>query len=365
MSTDSLVPLPALSTIVERLPRIFPEGTENRTYLVRELAAKTIFVMFYAGAVEGSGRWVRPNQVTRMSDAQAAMADEGSRSAWAGESLQKRADAIAGQWYATDTREPIRDETLRNSLRPVGAVLERGGLPKTSSLPRWALAADFAELFTCSDSDFPALLQQWRKRHLTAGALARLAVVQRGIVGGSSHGVRVTFPNAATRLLSPGTSSVIAKAVIEEFAPRFLRTPGVLWLSETSRKDEQADMQLAMDVRLPINPNELLPDIILVDLGADDPLFVFVEVVSSDGPMTEERRGEFLTLVRTGGHDPGSVAFVTAFLDRGSAVYRKLASGIAWNSFVWFAAEPDKLVAMLDAGERTVHLFEVLGPSSE
>lgn len=56
--------VPSLEVIAERLPLIFPEGTENRNYVIREMAARTLYVMFYAGAVEGADRWIRPSQVT-------------------------------------------------------------------------------------------------------------------------------------------------------------------------------------------------------------------------------------------------------------------------------------------------------------
>ena len=359
MSGD-LPPLPELSVIRERLPLIFPEGTDQRGYLTRDLAAKTIFVMFYVGAVHGTENWLRPNQVTRMTDQQATLASAAERRAWTRASMGKDGGAIRNRWYASDTREPIRDETLRNSLQPVGAVVEKEGLAKTSSIPRWALSADFAELFTCSEAEFPNLLGRWQERHLTRSARARIAVVQRGIAGGGADRVLVTFPNGATRSLAPGTSSVIAKGVIEAFATTFLAEPGVLWVSETSRKDEAADMELARQVHLPINPNELLPDIILVDLGSEAVRFVFVEIVSSDGPMTEDRRARFVEILRSGGHDPRNAAFMTAFLDRASGIYRKLASQFAWDSFVWFASEPDKLILHLDTEARAARLFDYL-----
>ena len=131
-------------------------------------------------------------------------------------------------------------------------------------------------------------------------------------------------------------------------------------MSETSRKDEAADMDLARRVHLPINPNELLPDIILVDLGGDEPRFVFVELVSSDGPITEERRGRFIEMVRSGGHDPRNSAFVTAFLDRASGIYRRIASQFAWESFVWFASEPDKLIFHMNTAIRPTKLFDLI-----
>ena len=67
-----MMPLQALlpvAEVQERLQAIFPEGTADRNYVTREVAAKTVFVMLYIGTVDGEGRWLRPDQVTRMSDA--------------------------------------------------------------------------------------------------------------------------------------------------------------------------------------------------------------------------------------------------------------------------------------------------------
>ncbi|EBG4192197.1 restriction endonuclease, partial [Salmonella enterica] len=36
--------VPSLEVIAERLPLIFPEGTENRNYVIREMAARTLYV---------------------------------------------------------------------------------------------------------------------------------------------------------------------------------------------------------------------------------------------------------------------------------------------------------------------------------
>lgn len=67
-----------------------------------------------------------------------------------------------------------------------------------------------------------------------------------------------------------------------------------------------------------------------------------------------------MELLRRGGHDPRNAAFMTAFLDRGSSAYRRLASRLAWDSVVWFASEPDKLIVLRDAGESSAGLFEFL-----
>ena len=51
----ALPPYLARELIAERLALIFPEGTPNRNYCVRQLAASTVFAALYIGAVEGSG----------------------------------------------------------------------------------------------------------------------------------------------------------------------------------------------------------------------------------------------------------------------------------------------------------------------
>ena len=90
--------------------------------------------------------------------------------------------------------------------------------------------------------------------------------------------------------MEPGPSSVISKAVVEEFAPRFLKEPGVIWLSESRNQVAPRDDRLAWDIGLTIRQDKNLPDLILVDIGPSEPLLVFVEVVATAGPVTSARQ---------------------------------------------------------------------------
>ena len=58
---------------------IFPEGINRRNFVIREMAARTVFSMLYVGAIEGNDRWIRPDQVTRMTDEQARLTSETAR----------------------------------------------------------------------------------------------------------------------------------------------------------------------------------------------------------------------------------------------------------------------------------------------
>jgi hypothetical protein len=350
MALPQLVPVP---TIASWLPEIFPEGTANRTYLVRHMAARTVFVMLYAGAVEGSSRWLRPDQVTKMTDRQAARTDEASRQNWAARSLVPGGMThVAKRWYAANTREPIRDETLRAGLVPIGAVIERSGLPTTSAKPRYALARAFCQLLldlAFGGGDRLAAIAQWQAAHLTPMALGRIQLLRQGTIASSNLArVQVTFPNRAAGLMFPGPSTTITKAVVEEFALRFLRQPGLIFLSESGNKVVARYDDLARSIGLRLDYSRNLPDIILADVHPDTQKVVFVEVVATDGAITTVRKTALAQVAADGGYQPENVYFVSAFADRSAPAFRKLVSEIAWGTFVWFSTEPDKLLAFRD-----------------
>ncbi|MCB1132533.1 MAG: restriction endonuclease, partial [Verrucomicrobiae bacterium] len=280
MANPDLPALPTVAEIQRRLELIYPEGSPHRGYCVREIAAKTVFVMLYVGAVEGSGEWLRPDQVTRMSDSQAASIAASERRAWAKGSIAKRTGTIPGAWYAANTREPIRDETIRQGLVPTGAIFERKNLPPTSSKPRYVLTTAFAKLFDpgLTGEDLAAEIKKWQVKYLAPQVLARIRLA---VAAGTEDELVVRFPNQESRRLPPGPSSAISKAVIEDFAPRFLSKPTVLWLSDSKNKVVARDDKLAQSIGIEIDAQKHLPDIILADLANDQFLLVFVEVVAT------------------------------------------------------------------------------------
>lgn len=342
-------------TVHDRLKVIFPEGVPQRTYCVREAAASTIFTLLYIGAIEGAGEWAAPKQIVRMTDSQAALTSDLDRTGYAAESLKPGFHPPGKTWYQENSREQIRDETIRQGLITNNAAIERPGTPTTSSKPRYALTAAFACLFdpALPDEDFAKAAEHWREQHLAATALARTLLMRRGAAT-TAEGVLVTFPNGETRRMAPGPSSVISKAVIEEFARRFLRTPAVLWVSESGAKIVARDDELASQLKLRIAADRNLPDIILVDLGdsrSGGVLLVFVEVVATDGPVTPARQEALLKVATDAGFEAQRVAFVTAYLDRSHSAFKKTISELAWRSFAWFAAEPEHIMSLHDGSQ--------------
>jgi hypothetical protein len=358
---SGLPPYLTRDQIAERLPLIFPEGTPNRLYCIRELAASTVFAALYIGAVEGSRRYLGPVHVYRMTAEQASRSDDADREKYAKGVLKKRFRIKGRRWYADNTREPIRDETLREGLVAIGAVLRREDLPTTSASPRYALKADFAALFspTLDGVKLENASAKFQAEHLTKSAIARISIMRAGAATNLA-GVLVTFPNGETRRLAPGPSSIISKAVIEDFSTRFLEHPAILWLSESGNKVVARDDHVASAIGLKIEPDKNLPDLILADLGPAEPLLIFAEVVATDGAITPRRQEAILAITDAAGFKRSQVAFLTAYQDRESAGFKRTVAGLAWNSFAWFVSEPGNIIIFRNGKKSAARLSELV-----
>ncbi len=340
-----LLPLLDVEHIRARLQIIFPQGTPERAKCTGLAAARTIFTMLYVGAIEG-GEWLAPKFVYRMGASQAAKTGAGDRLAYLAAVKKPGTAEPPDRWYKENTRESIRDEVLRDGLVPIGAVLVKADVPTTSSKGRYALRADLAALFdpALTPGDFETAAAAWRENRLTPNALAMVKVLQIAASGAKAK-VQVTLPNNEARVLAPGLSSIIAKAVIEVFAPRFLTNPAVLWISESGNKVVEKDDKFLQALGIKIKPEKLLPDVVLADTGGSDLLFVFAEIVATDGPMHEGRRAQFLKLVTAAGFTPEQAVFLTAFQSRDHAAFKKTVASLAWGSFAWCFSEPEHLIA--------------------
>ena len=130
--------------------------------------------------------------------------------------------------------------------------------------------------------------------------------------------------------MAPGPSSILSKAVSEQFAHRFLRNPSVVLLSESGNKLVHEDKELLDSIGLNIQEDQSLPDLILVDAGA----------------ITESRQADLLRIATDAGFSENRVTFVSAFEDRDHPAFRQELGSLAWKSFAWFMSEPNNIVLM-------------------
>lgn len=351
-----LPPLLTREQIRARLPEIFPDGIPRRNHAIGPAAAATIFVALYIDAVEGGSEVLQPKPIYRMTDEQAALVGRDDRLAFA-EAMRSRSGQAIGstRWYQDNSRETIRDDVIRETLVPLGAVVVDPNVTITANKPRYVLSAGFAALFdpALQGDELEAAIAAWRASALSPGTLARIALTLQGATVGNDD-VLITFPNGDTRRMRPGPSANITKAVIEDFAPRFLAQPVVIATSDSAEKVTTLDETRAKAIGLNVKADQNLPDVILVDLGPVEPLLVFIEVVATDGPISERRMEALHQLVVEAGFPAEHVAFVTAYLDRSAAPFRSTIGTLAWGSYAWFMSEPDGLTVLSRSTDRLV-----------
>lgn len=351
----ALAPLLPFADVQARLNIIFPASFPDRGILVGEMAAKVFFVALYGGYIDGAGRYFRPSTVIRFSHEQAAKTSDEERMAWLAASAAPGYKPEGGQWYADNSREPVRDDLIRNRAIPIGVIKKREGVPPTSPAPIYSLAAPFAELFhpALTDADLEKAAVAWQEKNLDAMTLKRMKLLASGVKAKAGQ-VEVTLPTTGKTLrLAPGEASAITRDVCESLASRMCEAPVVVHVSLSDMKLFKELEGEAEAVGLKFNPSAELPDVVFVDIAHDTGMQVyFVEVVHSDGPVTELRKQALLKIAKDAGIAPEHVQLLTAFDDRNSPGFKKRVSEIARGTAVWFRSEPDLVVKLEHLPER-------------
>ena len=147
----------------------------------------------------------------------------------------------------------------------------------------------------------------------------------------------VKLATGETMRLSPGDHSELIKAIIEEFAPRFVPGGVLIYAGDTGEKWGYFDKELLSRLGVQVDGHGKMPDIVLYypELG----WLLLVESVTSHDPVDGKRHDEVARLFA--GSKAGLV-YVTAFPSR--AVMTRYLGEIAWETEVWVADAPSHLI---------------------
>ncbi|MFJ6945538.1 BsuBI/PstI family type II restriction endonuclease [Streptomyces wuyuanensis] len=330
------------------------------TSTANRAASAIVFVAMYVGAI-GDRKPIRPSTVTWMSDAVAERRSDADRRGYyrAAMTGEKAVEAFCDQigvtrgkiWYANNSREPVRDESI-DALINNGAVLNiRTDLSTNSPLARYVLNPDFAALFSpdLNDLEFGDAVARWRDAHLSVTGRRRAQLLRDP--ARNSESVSVTLPGADTRTLHPGPSSLILKGVAEEFS-KHLQQPNILFISQPGEKVNLLDGRDLEAMGIPVDQNSLLPDCLMADLDDGRDEVWFIEAVFSGGEITNERKASLLAWATSHGLRAEQCRFLSAFESRTHSEARRALSTLADGSFAWFRDEPGYVLA-----------WDVIGPN--
>jgi len=237
-----------------------------------------------------------------------------------------------GKTYAPNTRETFRRQTIHQFVA-AGIALHNPDAP--------GRAVNSPKAVYQIEPNALNLLRKFGKREWEAGLqeylAARESLAAKYAKERKQNQISVIIDSEKSIQLSPGEHSELVKAVIDEFAPRFLPDAKLIYVGDTGNKWAYFDEGRLMEMGVLIEPHGKMPDIVVYFPKCN--WLVLVEVVTSHGPVDGKRHEELACLF---GVASAGLVYVTAFPNR--SLMARYLSEIAWETEVWCADSPSHLI---------------------
>ncbi|MFJ7163215.1 BsuBI/PstI family type II restriction endonuclease [Bacillus safensis] len=137
--------------------------------------------------------------------------------------------------------------------------------------------------------------------------------------------------------ITPGEHSKLIKAIIEEFAPRYVPGGRLIYAGDTGEKWGYFDKELLKELGVVINSHGKMPDVVIY--FPKKKWLLLIESVTSHGPVDHKRHEELAELFK--GSTVG-IVYVTAFPNR--SLMARYINDISWETEVWVADAPSHLI---------------------
>lgn len=231
--------------------------------------------------------------------------------------------------YAPNTRETVRRQTM-HQFCDAGIALYNPDKPdRPVNSPKAVYQIEPAALALLRAFGTP----QWHD-NLTDYLAERETLVARYAKEREQNRIPVEIAPGKQITLSPGEHSELIRAIIEDFAPRFVPGSVLVYAGDTGDKWGYFDAALLGGLGVDVDSHGKMPDVVLHYTAKN--WLLLVESVTSHGPVDGKRHAELFT---------GSIAglvFVTAFPNR--PVMGRYLGEIAWETEVWVADAPSHLI---------------------
>jgi len=102
--------------------------------------------------------------------------------------------------------------------------------------------------------------------------------------------VPVTLAEGQEVYLTPGAHSKLVKAIVDEFAPRFVPGGYVIYVGDTGDKWRYFDEEALRTLGVTVDVHGKMPDVVIHHVEKD--WLVLIEAVTSHGPVNAKRREE-------------------------------------------------------------------------
>ncbi len=237
-----------------------------------------------------------------------------------------------GKQYAPNTRETFRRQTM-HQLVSAGIALynpDNPARPVNSPKAVYQIEPDTLSLLRAFAT------AAWNKS-LAAYLENRQTLTARYAKERDMQKLPVTLETGETIRLSPGKHSELIKAIIEEFASRFVPGGVLVYAGDTGDKWGYFDKDLLAKLGVVVDGHGKMPDVVIY--YPEQAWLLLVESVTSHGPVDGKRHAELAALFTA---STAGLVYVTAFPSR--SVMKRYLCDIAWETEVWCADVPSHLI---------------------
>lgn len=237
-----------------------------------------------------------------------------------------------GRDYAPNTRETVRRQTMHQFVQ-AGICLynpDKPERPVNSPYAVYQIAPELLNVLrTYKRAKYKGYLEEYLSIHKT---LAKRYAKEREMAM-----VPLKLADGVEINLSAGNHSLLIKAIVEEFAPRFVSGGRPVYVGDTGDKCGYFDMELLAQLGAKLDNHGKLPDVVIFD--EENNWLFLIESVTSHGPVDSKRHIELEQLFAkcTAGR-----VYVSAFPNR--KVFMRYLEAIAWETEVWTADSPTHMV---------------------
>jgi BsuBI/PstI restriction endonuclease domain/BsuBI/PstI restriction endonuclease HTH domain len=234
--------------------------------------------------------------------------------------------------YAPNSRETFRRQTMHQFV-DAGIALYNPDVPdRPVNSPKAVYQIEAATLQLLRSFG----TRQWAKKLTVYLSQRETLVAQYAKIRDQNRiPVKILLEQAID--LSPGAHSELIRAIIEEFAPRFVPGSVLIYVGDTGDKWGYFDRLLLSQLGVEVDLHGKMPDVVFHDTERN--WLILVESVTSHGPVDGKRQAELAKLFA--GAKAGLV-YVTAFPARN--IMARYVAQIAWETEVWVAEDPSHLI---------------------
>lgn len=246
--------------------------------------------------------------------------------------------------YAPNTRETVRRQTMHQFVNAGIALYNPDKPDRPVNSPKAVYQIEATTLRFLRTFGTPP----WHGK-LTSYLAKRKTLAARYAKEREQNRIPVKIAPGKKITLSPGEHSELIRAIIEEFAPRFVPGGALVYASDTGDKWGYFDAPLLSELGVNVDFHGKMPDVAFFCPKRN--WLLLVESVTSHGPVDGKRHAELSQLFAS---SKAGLVYVTAFPNR--SIMGRYLSEIAWETEVWVADAPSHLIHF--NGERFLGPYE-------